>query len=135
MKRREIMQFKHTGLIALMLGLAVPAFPVTQTDVATGLSGAIGIAADPGGNAVYFVEFTGGRLWQIDLASGSKTTIISGLESPVGLVLKADRTRAYVSEQAPTPKISAIDVATHARLGDVVSSGLTSPFFLRFTDP
>jgi DNA-binding beta-propeller fold protein YncE len=225
------MRFKHSCLVALMFALAVPAFSVTQTDIATGLSGAIGIAADPGGNAVYFVEFstgtlkrvattpgctpltclptpvasgfqhpedvaldmahnaayvttrdgpgalnsgalwrvdlgtglpalvtfnlegpqqialdvatnsayvvgfTGGRLWQIDLASGSKTTIVSGLGNPVGLVLTADRTRAYVSEQTPTPRISAIDVATHTRIGTVVSSGLTNPFFLRFTDP
>ena len=225
------MRFKHAILIILMTALAVPAFAVTQTDIATGLSGAIGIAADPGGNAVYFVEFnsgtlkrlattpgctlitctptvvasgfqhpedvaldlvhnaayvttregpgalntgalwrvdlgtglpalvtfnleapqqialdvpankayvtgfSGGRLWEIQLDSGSHVPIVSGLVNPIGVVLTADRTRAYVSEQSPTPRVTAIDVATRTNLGPVVGSGLTSPFFLRFTDP
>ena len=64
------MQVKHTGLIALLFALAVPALAVTQTDIATGLSGAIGIAADPEGSAIYFVEFNTGTLKRIATTPG-----------------------------------------------------------------
>lgn len=91
------------------------------------------IALDVAANAAYVVGFTSGRLWRINLTTGSKTTIFSGLGNPVGLTLKADRTRAYVTEQTPA-RLAEIDVATHTRIRNVVT-GLTSPFYVSWTDP
>ena len=90
------------------------------------------IALDIATDTAYVVGFDSGRLWKIELATGSKTTIMSGLGHPVGLALTADRTRAYVTEQTP-PRLAEIDVALHARIRNVVT-GLTSPFYLSWTD-
>jgi DNA-binding beta-propeller fold protein YncE len=91
------------------------------------------IALDIATDSAYVVGFDSGRLWKIELATGSKTTIMTGLGHPVGLALTADRTRAYVTEQTP-PRLAEIDVALHARIRNVVT-GLTSPFYLSWTDP
>lgn len=95
------------------------------------------IALDVAANNAYIVGFGSGpgtgRLWRVNLSTGTKTTILPGLASPVGLVVTGDRTRAYVTEQG-TSSVVAIDIATHTRIGTVVSA-LVSPFFMAWADP
>jgi DNA-binding beta-propeller fold protein YncE len=81
-------------------------------------------------NSAYLVGFNSGRLYQVNLTTGVRTTLISGLDHPVGLAVKADRTRAFVSEQAAGGgRIREIDLVTRTVVRTVVS-GLTSPFYL-----
>lgn len=72
-----------------------------------------------------------GRLFRIDLPTGAKTTILSGLQNAVGVVLSADRQFAYISEQTTGPdqgRISRFQLSNGQR--HPVVTGLTAPFFL-----
>ena len=91
------------------------------------------IALDTPTNTGYVVGFDSGKLWKIDLTTGAKVAVMTGLGHPIGLAITADRTRAYVSEQTPA-QLAEIDLALHTRIRNVVT-GLTSPFFLNWTDP
>jgi hypothetical protein len=90
------------------------------------------IALDTPTNTAYVIGFDGGKLWKIDLTTGVKVAVMTGLGHPVGLAITADRTRAYVTEQAPA-QLAEIDLALHTRIRNVVT-GLTSPFYLSWTD-
>lgn len=92
------------------------------------------IALDPLNNTAYVVAFDLGRLWRIDLTTGVKTTVTSGLDHPVGLVISADRTRAYVTEQGAANRLVEIDLTNGAKIRDV-ANGLTAPFYLAWSDP
>jgi DNA-binding beta-propeller fold protein YncE len=78
------------------------------------------IALDEAHNAVYVVEYAAsGNLYRIDLTSGVKTSIISTLNFPVGLVLSADLQYAYVSEQTTGPdkgRVSRFSLSGGARV-------------------
>ena len=91
------------------------------------------IVLDTPTNRAYVVGFDSGKIWKIDLTTGAKVAVMSGLGNPIGLAITADRTRAYVTEQTPA-QLAEIDLATHTRIRNVVT-GLTSPFFLSWTDP
>jgi DNA-binding beta-propeller fold protein YncE len=91
------------------------------------------ISLDIPTNTAYVIGFDAGKLWKIDLTTGAKVAVMTGLGNPVGLAVTADRTRAYVTEQMP-PRLAEIDLALHTRIRNVVT-GLTSPFYLSWTDP
>jgi len=91
------------------------------------------IVLDTPTNRAYVIGFDSGKLWKIDLTTGAKVAVMTGLGHPVGLAVTADRTRAYVTEQTPG-QLAEIDLALHVRIRNVVT-GLTSPFFLNWTDP
>ena len=91
------------------------------------------IVLDTPTNSAYVVGYDSGKLWKIDLSSGAKVAVMTALGHPVGLAITADRTRAYVTEQTPA-RLAEIDLALHTRVRDVVT-GLTSPFYLSWTDP
>jgi len=92
------------------------------------------ITLDTATDIAYVAAFDGGRVWKIKLATGEKTPVLTGLGHPVGLAVKADRTRAYVSLQDAPPRVAEYDLATGAHLRDL-ATGLTSPFFLSWSDP
>ena len=92
------------------------------------------IALDAAANSAYVVGYDSGRLWKIDLTTGSKETIVSGLGHPVGVVVTKDRTKAYVSEQTPA-RVRSVDLALKLASPTALAAGLTSPFFLSWTDP
>jgi sugar lactone lactonase YvrE len=52
---------------------------------------------------------TTGRLWKIDLTTGSKVTIMKGLGHPIGLAITANRAYAYVTEES-TSRLAQIDL-------------------------
>src|SRR5262245_20044390 len=91
------------------------------------------ISLDIPTNAAYVIGFDSGKFWKIDLTTGAKVAVMTGLGHPVGLAVTADRTRAYVTEQTPA-RLAEIDLALHVRIRNVVT-GLTSPFYLSWTDP
>ena len=57
-----------------------------------------------------------GRLLEIDLSTGIQKVLASGFENAVGLVARADRSLALVSEQATTGgRITAVELPSGAR--------------------
>lgn len=104
----------------------------SATVIASGMTAPHQIALDEANGAAYVVEFaTPGRLLRIDLASGTKTAIVSNLDRAIGLVLSADRQFAYVSEQTGG-KVSRITLSNGATT--VLASGLTAPFMLAWAN-
>jgi hypothetical protein len=108
----------------------------SATVVASGLTAPQEIALDEAHNLAYVVEYQpSGKLTTINLISGTKTTIISGLNNPVGLVLSSDLQYAYISEQTTGPdmgRVSAFFLSNSSR--QTIVKGLTAPFFLRWLD-
>ncbi len=104
--------------------------------VASGMTAPQEIALDEAHNAAYVVEYESiGALIKIDLTTGTKTTIIPGLNNAVGLVLSSDLQYAYISEQTTGPdmgRISAYLLSNGSR--QTIVKGLTAPFFLRWLD-
>lgn len=87
-------------------------------------------------NLAYVVEYApSGKLWQINLTTGAKTAILSGLQNAVGMVLSADLQFAYISEQTTGPdlgRVSRFQLSNGAR--QTIVKGLTAPFFLTWGD-
>ncbi|HLN90130.1 MAG TPA: hypothetical protein VK253_08695 [Candidatus Binatia bacterium] len=104
--------------------------------VASGMTAPQEIALDEAHNAAYVVEYKpSGTLVKIDLTNGTKTTIISGLNNAVGLVLSSDLQYAYISEQTTGPdlgRVSAYLLSNGSK--ETIVKGLTAPFFLRWLD-
>ena len=106
----------------------------SATVVASGMTAPQQMFLDETHHAAYVVEYApAGRLWHIDLTSGTKTEVLSGLENAVGVVLSADLQSAYISEQAAGGgRVSRFDLATGTR--HQIVGGLTAPFFLTWLD-
>jgi hypothetical protein len=106
------------------------------TVITTGLTAPQQIFLDEAHDAAYIVEYaSSGALVKVNLSNGQKTTIISGLVNPVGVVLSSDLQYAYVSEQMTASnagRISCIQLSNAART--TVAAGLTEPFFLTWAD-
>jgi len=101
------------------------------TVVATGLNSPQQMFLDEAHNAAYVVEYnTPARLLRINLTTGAKTVITSGLNEAIGLVLTSDLQYAYVSDQAGN--ISEVQISSGAISN--VAKGLTNPFFLTWAD-
>ena len=103
---------------------------VHATVVATGMTAPHQIVLDEDRSQAYVVEFApAGRLLRIDLTTGTKTSIIGGLQGAVGLAITTARDFAYVSEQTGG-RITRIRLADGHR--EVITTGLTAPFFVNF---
>jgi hypothetical protein len=101
------------------------------TVVASGMTAPQQLFLDEAHQAAYTVEYANpGHLWRINLATGVKTSVVSTLNLPIGLVLSADRQYAYVSLQAG--QIICIQLSNGAIT--TLVSGLTNPFFLTWAD-
>lgn len=106
------------------------------TVVASGMTAPQQLFLDENAGVAYTVEYSpSGTLWRIDLASGSKTPVLTGLQNAVGVTLSLDRQYAYVSEQTTGPdggRVSRFQLSNGQRVG--LATELTSPFFLTWTD-
>ena len=106
------------------------------TVVASGMAAPQQMFLDEAHGRAYVVEYANpGNLWRVDLATGSKTVIVSSLEYAVGLVLSADLQFAYVSEQSAGPdkgRISRVQISNGA--STKLATGLVSPFHLSWSD-
>ena len=85
-------------------------------------------------NLAYTAGYDDGRLRSIDLTTGAKTPIITGLGHPVGLVVTNDGKSAYVTEQNAPARITKLDLVLKSK-ASTVATGLTAPFFLAWADP
>ena len=71
--------------------------------VASGMTAPHQIALDEAHGQAYMPEFTGtavGKIWRVDLSSGIKTAMYTGLDGCTGLLMSSDLNFAYVAEQA-----------------------------------
>jgi hypothetical protein len=104
--------------------------------LSSGMTAPQQIFLDESNNKAYAVEFApSGHLWQINLTTGAKTAVLSGLENAVGLVLSADLQFAYISEQTAGPdagRVSRFQLSNGVR--QTIVKGLTAPFFLTWSD-
>jgi hypothetical protein len=104
--------------------------------LASGMTAPHQVYLDEAHNAAYVVEFApSGHLWQINLTTGAKTAILTGLQNAVGLVLSADLQFAYISEQTAGPdqgRVSSFQLSNGSR--QTIVKGLTAPFFLTWAD-
>lgn len=102
------------------------------TVVCSGLVAPQQLWLDEVNKQAYVVEYANpGRLTRIDLATGAKTVLYSGLNRPVGLTLSSNLAFAYVSEQGLSG-ISRIELSTGTKI--LIANGLTNPFFLTWND-
>jgi hypothetical protein len=106
----------------------------SATVIASGLTAPHQIVLDEANHAAYLVEYApAGRLLRIALPGGAVTTLASGLDHPIGLLVTADRQTAYVGEQAASGgKVVKIELMTAARSD--VHTGFTEPFFMTWAD-
>jgi hypothetical protein len=106
------------------------------TVVATGMTAPQQLFLDENAGVAYTVDFApSGALWRIDLATGTKTAVLSGLQNAVGLTLSLDRQFAFISEQTTGPdggRVSRYQLSNGQRVG--LATGLTAPFFLTWVD-
>ena len=76
----------------------------SATVVASGMTAPQQLFLDENAAAAYTVEYSpSGTLWRIDLTSGTKTAVVTGLQNAVGVTLSLDRQFAYISEQTTGP--------------------------------
>jgi hypothetical protein len=125
---------ERTGdLVQVALGSANRA---SATVVASGMTAPQQLFLDEANDAAYTVEYApSGRLLRIQLSTGTATTVLSGLQNAVGVVLSADRQVAYISEQTTGPdqgRVSRFQLSNGQRQG--LATGLTAPFFLTWSD-
>lgn len=120
------------NLLRVSLGAANRA---SATVVASGLTAPQQLFLDEANHAAYVVEYApAGRLLRIALPGGAVTTLASGLDHAVGLLVTSDRQTAYVGEQAASGgRVVKINLATAARSD--VHTGFTEPFFMTWADP
>ena len=105
--------------------------------VCSGMNAPQQLYLDEVGGHAYVVEYvaSGGKLWQINLTTGTKTALLSNLENAVGVVITADRQYAYISEQTTGPdagRVSRFQLSSGTRVS--IATGLTAPFFLTWLD-
>lgn len=104
--------------------------------LASGITAPQQLFLDEAHNSAYVVEYApSGNLWHINLTTGAKNTVLSGLQNAVGLVLSADLQIAYISEQTTGPdqgRVSAFQLSNGSR--QTIVKGLTAPFFLTWQD-
>jgi len=121
MKKHRWNRLLRAWLLALSAGLVCPAAQAF-TNIATGLNGAVGIAADPTGSAVYFTEWNTGALKRIALTPGCTaatpcpvTTVASGFSHPQDVALDLAHGNAYVTtrdDAGTTGALWRVDLAT-----------------------
>ncbi len=120
----------------LRVQLSNPARSAAQV-VASGLHAPHQIALDEAHGQAYVVEHaTNGRLLRIDLTTGAQSTLLTGLSRAVGLLVDAEGTSAWITEQGAAPGGGRlVRYRLDSGQSQVVVSGLVNPFFLRWADP
>ena len=95
------------------------------------------IALDEAHGQAYMPEFTGtavGKIWRVDLSSGIKTAMYTGLDGCTGLLMSSDLNFAYVAEQASGGGRVAARLTWRPGTREILAAGLTAPFFMQWSD-
>src|SRR5206468_11328761 len=89
-----------------------------RVDLATGamvdiaaVSSPTGIALDHTGRTAYVVDSNGGRVFGVDLSTGTVSAVASGLAGPIGIALDPAGATAFVTENGAS-RLSAVDLAS-----------------------
>lgn len=123
------MQPFRTQILRIALLVALFALPAhgAVTNMLTGLSAPVGVAADRTTNTLYFVEFVGGTLKRVSASTTcsttsappcSATTIASGFVHPEDVALDLASNTAYVTtrdDPGTTGALWRVDLATGTR--------------------
>lgn len=97
------------GCIAFVTMLTLPVSAVTITEIATGLSSAVGMDLDETNNRLYFVDYIAGTVKRIDLdpacedattAPCPMTVVASGFSNPEDIELDLVHNAAYVTTRS-----------------------------------
>lgn len=112
----------------------------SATVISTNIAGTSGhilgqLSLDEAHGHAYIVQNSGfGALWRINLATGTKTELLSAFETnPWGLILSSDLRYAYYSELGLDGKVKRLDLVTGSR--ETLVTGLTNPLYLAWVDP
>jgi DNA-binding beta-propeller fold protein YncE len=109
----------------------------SATVVTSGLNSPQQMALDEAHSNAYVVEFASpGRLLRVNLVTGVKTALVSSLQNAIGVLLSADLSSAYVTQQTSTSKgtLTRYDLASSS--GTLLYTSATAPlFFLTWADP
>lgn len=129
---------EQTGSL-LRVDLTANADRANATLIAKGLTAPRQLALDEESGKAYVVEFgtlrTPGRLLSIDLdgpTAGAQTVLATGFNQAVGLLITADVSTAYVSEQGNGGRLLQIDLSTGK--SGIVLEKLQDIFFLRWAN-
>ncbi len=77
----------------------------SATVVTSGLNSPQQLALDEAHSNAYVVEFASpGRLLRVNLVTGVKTALVSSLQNAIGVLVSADLSSAYVTQQTSTGK-------------------------------
>jgi DNA-binding beta-propeller fold protein YncE len=72
---------------------------VQITDVVPGLAAGVGIELSPDGKTAYYVEWSIGELSKVQVATGSVTTVLTGLAYPQDVEVDWDAKQVFVSQR------------------------------------
>jgi hypothetical protein len=106
----------------------------TKTLVTFNMGAPLQIVVRPTAGKAYTVSYYDGRLREIDLATGVKTPLLTGLDHPAGLVISNDDRFAFVSEQGVSNQIVMIDLALGTEIPPPVATGFTAPLYMSWAD-
>ena len=98
--------------------------------VATGLGALHAVVRSDDATTALLTDLSGGRVVAVDLATGAATTVVGGLNRPLGLAV-GPAGEFYVTEQG-SGTLTRYEVGGAAT---PIVSGLTSPFLLSWTSP
>jgi DNA-binding beta-propeller fold protein YncE len=93
--------------------------------VASGLGIPLQLVLDPANMAAYTVDYGSGTLWKVDLLGGTKTSMVSGLSSPRGLLMSTDFKTAFITEST---RLVSVDLVTQ-QVTEIVGS-LVNPWYM-----
>ena len=103
--------------------------------ISSGMNAPHQIFLDEARGDAYVVEYAfPGRMLRINLSTGAQTTLLTGLEGVIGLVMTNDLRFAYITEQTASGKgqLSRVEISSGRR--EVLIDTLTAPFFLTWLD-
>lgn len=144
-------------LSALWFGLVLAAgtclfgavsYPAKSVDLASGLTGAVGVAFDDVSSHLYFVDYNAGELRRLALTPGcwepgtppcgSALTVAGGFTHPEDVALDLDAGDAYVTTRDDTGTTGAlwrVDLASGAKSLVTFNLGAPQQIVLDFSDP
>jgi len=108
----------------------------SATVVSSGINTPQQFALDEAHGNAYVVEFaSSGRLLRINLSTGVQTAVLSSLENAIGVLVTADLSTAYITQQLTTGKGTLTRYDLSSGKGTLLYTSSTAPlFFMTWAD-
>lgn len=108
----------------------------SATVVSTGINTPQQFQLDEAHGNAYVVEFApAGRLLRINLATGTKTAVLSALSNAIGVLVTSDLSTAYITEQLGSGKGTLTRYDLSSGKGHLLYTSATAPlFFMTWAD-